>query len=198
MCGISGFELVVILAAAIIFLGPERLPDMMRNVGKVARELRKLRGDLGQVTREITRSTGVEDLKDQLKESLEVDRVRERVKGAESEIDLIRARLKRQVELPTKDDGSEPLHEGDAPTVKPAAGAVSNDEPVDVEREHVEAPTPTESIEAPGPSPTTVPSSPTRAPSSTVAPAPVIPAVPRKTVMPEEKLAAALTGEDPS
>jgi sec-independent protein translocase protein TatB len=128
MCGISGFELVVILAAAIIFLGPERLPDMMRTVGKVARELRKLRGDLGQVTREITQSTGVDDLKEQLKESLEVDRVRERVKGAESEIDLIRARLKRQVEIPTKDGSVDQPHEGGLPQVKPAAGTISSDE----------------------------------------------------------------------
>ena len=95
MCGISGFELVVILAAAIIFLGPERLPDMMRSVGKLARELRRLRGDLGQVTREITSQVGVDDLKDTVRETLEVDRVRSRMKEAESEIDAIRARLKR-------------------------------------------------------------------------------------------------------
>jgi Tat protein translocase TatB subunit len=97
MCGISGFELVVILAAAIIFLGPERLPDVMRAAGRVARELRRLRGDLGQVTREITSSVGVDDLKESVRETLDVDRVRSRVKDAESEIDAIRARLKRPV-----------------------------------------------------------------------------------------------------
>lgn len=97
MCGISGFELVVILAAAIIFLGPERLPDMMRAAGRLARELRRLRGDLGQVTREITGSVGVDELKNTVRDTLDVDRVRTRMQEAESEIDAIRARLKRPV-----------------------------------------------------------------------------------------------------
>jgi Tat protein translocase TatB subunit len=95
MCGISGFELVVILAAVIIFVGPEKLPEMMRAVGRVARELRRLRGDLGKVTREITSTVGVDDLKESVRASVDVDRVRSRMKDAESEIDAIRARLKR-------------------------------------------------------------------------------------------------------
>ncbi|MFT6397682.1 MAG: sec-independent protein translocase protein TatB [Bradymonadia bacterium] len=187
MCGISGFELVVILAAAIIFLGPERLPDMMRTVGKVARELRKLRGDLGQVTREITRSTGVDEIKDQIKETLEVDRVRERVKGAESEIDAIRARLKRQVAIPTMGAPTEQLHEGELPEVRPAAGAVANCESIEAPDSSAPATDaePTESIEAP-------------MPAENLEPTPVIPAAPRSTVMPEEKLAAALKREESS
>ncbi len=208
MCGISGFELVVILAAAIIFLGPERLPDMMRTVGKVARELRKLRGDLGEVTREITRSSGVDDLKDQLKETLEVDRVRERVVGAESEIDAIRARLKRRVDIPTEGDAPSAAS-GGTPQIRPAAGAVANSEPLEAPSETLEAPG--ESLEAPqNPAPQQAPStaksiesphpSTVNAPQPSSAPIPQtpIPAAPRSTVMPEEKLAAALRGEEPS
>jgi Tat protein translocase TatB subunit len=34
------FEIVIILAVALIVLGPERLPEVMRTVGKILRELR--------------------------------------------------------------------------------------------------------------------------------------------------------------
>ncbi len=34
------FEIVLILAIALIVIGPERLPEVMRTVGKVLRELR--------------------------------------------------------------------------------------------------------------------------------------------------------------
>jgi Tat protein translocase TatB subunit len=34
------FEIVLILAIALIVVGPERLPEVMRTVGKVLRELR--------------------------------------------------------------------------------------------------------------------------------------------------------------
>src|ERR1700693_3338618 len=34
------FEIVIILAVALIVLGPERLPAVMRTVGKILRELR--------------------------------------------------------------------------------------------------------------------------------------------------------------
>jgi Tat protein translocase TatB subunit len=34
------FEIILILAIALIVIGPERLPEVMRTVGKVLRELR--------------------------------------------------------------------------------------------------------------------------------------------------------------
>jgi Tat protein translocase TatB subunit len=34
------FEIILILAIALIVVGPERLPEVMRTVGKVLRELR--------------------------------------------------------------------------------------------------------------------------------------------------------------
>jgi Sec-independent protein translocase protein TatA len=34
------FEIAIILAIALIVLGPERLPEVMRTVGKILRELR--------------------------------------------------------------------------------------------------------------------------------------------------------------
>ncbi len=59
MCGVSGVEFAVILVVAVIFLGPDRLPDMMRSLGKLARELRKITDEFSDVrddfTREITK-----------------------------------------------------------------------------------------------------------------------------------------------
>lgn len=37
---LNPFEIVLILAVALIVIGPERLPEVMRAVGKVLRELR--------------------------------------------------------------------------------------------------------------------------------------------------------------
>lgn len=91
MCGISGVELLVIIVAAIIILGPDKLPELMRMAGRLARDLRRLRGDLGEVTREIRSQVKVDDLQ----KSLGVDRVRERIRDAESEIDAIRSRIKK-------------------------------------------------------------------------------------------------------
>jgi sec-independent protein translocase protein TatB len=98
MCGISGFEFVVIVVAAIIILGPDKLPDMLRLAGKATRELRKWKGDLGDMTREIQRSIPVDDLRKNLSEDLQLDRARTRIKETESEIDALRARLKQRVE----------------------------------------------------------------------------------------------------
>lgn len=41
MCGVSGIELIVIIFAAVIILGPDRLPEFARTAGKFARDLRK-------------------------------------------------------------------------------------------------------------------------------------------------------------
>lgn len=96
MCGISGVELLVIIVASIVILGPEKLPELMGHAGKLARDLRKMRGQLGDVTRELRSQVKV----DELGKELGVDRVRERMREAESEIDAIRARLNRTAELP--------------------------------------------------------------------------------------------------
>jgi Tat protein translocase TatB subunit len=38
--GVNLFEIILILAVALVVLGPEKLPEVMRVVGKVLRELR--------------------------------------------------------------------------------------------------------------------------------------------------------------
>ncbi len=100
MCGISGIEFLVIIVAAIIILGPEKLPDAMRAAGKLAREVRRIRGDLGDVTKEIRSQVNVADLQKQLVKELDIDRARSSMKDAESEIDALRARLNKDLNAP--------------------------------------------------------------------------------------------------
>jgi len=113
MCGISGVELLVIIVAAIIVLGPDRLPELMRMAGRIARELRRLRGDLGDVTREIRSTVDVRSMGRELARDVDVDRFRARVHEAENEIDAIRRRLNRPIESadlmgPSESGGSHP------------------------------------------------------------------------------------------
>lgn len=90
MCGISGVELMVILVIAIVVLGPDRLPEMMRLLGKGMREVRKVTSELGGVRDEFTKS---------IREDLTVPQqtaARRQAAGRDgqdvSEIDALRAR----------------------------------------------------------------------------------------------------------
>lgn len=51
--GIGAPELVVILIIALIVLGPQRLPEMARTVGKTVGEFRKMRDEATAVFREV-------------------------------------------------------------------------------------------------------------------------------------------------
>ena len=51
--GIGAPELAVILIIALIVLGPQRLPEMARTVGKTVNEFRKMRDEATSVFREV-------------------------------------------------------------------------------------------------------------------------------------------------
>lgn len=131
MCGVSGVELLVIIVAAIIILGPDKLPELMRQAGRLARDVRKMRGQLGDMTKELRSQVKVEDFT----KDLGVDRVRERVKEAESEIDAIRARLNKKIELPDQ-SGTE-----SSTTKNDAADADADGEGTDSDRPALPDPT---------------------------------------------------------
>jgi sec-independent protein translocase protein TatB len=88
----SGIELLVVLAVAVIFVGPEHLPEMFRSAGKLMREVRRMTGDIGQVTREIRSSVNIDDIRNQLKAEMAAERERFRLLSQELEIDALKAR----------------------------------------------------------------------------------------------------------
>ena len=51
--GIGAPELLVILVIALVVLGPERLPDMARTIGRTVYEFRKITGEATAVFREV-------------------------------------------------------------------------------------------------------------------------------------------------
>ncbi len=70
MFGISFNELLIVLALALIVLGPDKLPDLARSLGKGLGELKRATDD---VTRSIMTDTGLKETADSLKKSLKVD-----------------------------------------------------------------------------------------------------------------------------
>jgi sec-independent protein translocase protein TatA len=46
MFGLGGGEILLILAFALIFIGPKKLPELARNLGKGIREFQKAKDDL--------------------------------------------------------------------------------------------------------------------------------------------------------
>lgn len=58
--GIGVQEMIIVLVAALVIFGPDRLPEVAGQVGKAIRDLRKMATDL---TGEIERTAGVGDIK---------------------------------------------------------------------------------------------------------------------------------------
>ncbi len=66
--GIGPGELLLILVVALIVLGPGRLPEVARNLGKMVREFRKA---TSEVTREFTLEVEKEESKSKLPQTKE-------------------------------------------------------------------------------------------------------------------------------
>ncbi len=56
MLNVGPFELVVVLAVALIVVGPERLPELARSVGRVLRQFREVQDEVRDMV-----SAGVDD-----------------------------------------------------------------------------------------------------------------------------------------
>lgn len=72
MFGIGTWELVVILVLALIVLGPTKLPEVARTIGK---GLASLRRSADEVKREIN----LEGLKDEIEEEVGIDELKQMV-----------------------------------------------------------------------------------------------------------------------
>ena len=133
MCGISGVELMVILVIAIVVLGPDRLPEMMRMLGRAMREVRKVTSELSGVRDEFTKS-----VREELRTPTESAARRQAVGGEGqdvAEIDALRAKKAEAAKLAAEAASSEaaPLDGGgDGESVGAgAAAAAANVAPAD-------------------------------------------------------------------
>lgn len=67
MCGISGFEFVVILVIALLVLGPEKIPEILRFFGGVMRQVKELSGEVNRLKTDMLTSPQMEELKNQIR-----------------------------------------------------------------------------------------------------------------------------------
>ena len=67
MFGLGGMELIVILAIAVVVLGPKRLPGVARSLGKGVREFKSTVGEIEDVKKSTIGQV------DELKSSFKVD-----------------------------------------------------------------------------------------------------------------------------
>ena len=67
MCGISGFEFVIILVIALLVLGPEKIPEILRFFGGVMRQVKELSGEVTKLKSDMLSSPQIEELKKQIR-----------------------------------------------------------------------------------------------------------------------------------
>lgn len=115
MFGIGFWEIAVILAIALIALGPEKLPDIARKLGRGMRELREAANGVRRALDDETR-----DIRNDLKSNL--DQIKQPFEQARKPLDDFQAELKRDVTSSMDPEG------GDGPvTPKPEAEAEVNE-----------------------------------------------------------------------
>ncbi|TVQ95732.1 MAG: twin-arginine translocase TatA/TatE family subunit [Deltaproteobacteria bacterium] len=143
MCGISGVELAIIVAAAIVILGPDKLPEIMRVLGRLAGQARGLMSDIqkaGRVVdpdfprREIERVVREEVLGPAEGATKRRPSARKKIRDeqAEARIDAIRRRREelRQAEADEVDGGARPTpDDATAGDASPTATAPDSNAP---------------------------------------------------------------------
>jgi Tat protein translocase TatB subunit len=84
--GMGAWEITIILVAALVIFGPDRLPEMAGKVGKQIRDLRQMSTDL---TGEFERSAGVQEFK---------SAVQGEISGVKSQVNSVTSSVKRDLD----------------------------------------------------------------------------------------------------
>jgi Tat protein translocase TatB subunit len=103
--GMGTWEIMIILIAALVIFGPDRLPEMAGKIGKSIRDLRQMTSDL---TGEFERSAGVQELKNAVQGELT---------GVKSQVNSVTDSVKRDLDKAGSKVSS---------TASPATTAASN------------------------------------------------------------------------
>lgn len=103
MFGIGGPELLIIVVVALIVLGPKKLPEMMRGLGKGIAEFKRMGDDVKTtLDSEIDRA-------DQDKRKSDAEKELARLKAQQAEAE--RAAAKKQAEAETAEAPAKPANE---------------------------------------------------------------------------------------
>ena len=162
MLNVGPLELLVVLAVALIVVGPERLPELARSVGRVLRQFRDVQNevrdlvssevdddvrqaaaDFRKVTGDLTRATDVKGA------------VRRAERTIRDETAKFRAPRATRGAAPAAAPSSEPVGEPPGETAEPAAGGLVEDAAAGTTSSHqpATAPEPEGSATADGPAP---------------------------------------------
>ncbi|NBX02988.1 MAG: twin-arginine translocase subunit TatB [Alphaproteobacteria bacterium] len=63
-------ELLVVVVAALVFIGPKELPVVIRALAGAMKAIRGLAQDVGKMFEELARETGVQDIKETLEKDI--------------------------------------------------------------------------------------------------------------------------------
>ena len=115
MFGIGPMELVVICVIALVFVGPKKLPDMMRQIGKLFVHARRYSSDIRSEFNEVVRKAEVELQKE------EMEKLRQKI---QSEISKGSAAIEGEVvKAHEAHEAHEPHEAHEGPSAKKASEA---------------------------------------------------------------------------
>jgi Tat protein translocase TatB subunit len=117
MFGIGMPELLLILAVALIILGPKKLPEIARSLGKAMGEFKRATNDLKQT---IQHEAGLNDVRDSLRETQE-DLKRS---YAQEDNPSVAEPMQTEIKEPAPDEGGTAEHSQDADEPVHLAGDV--------------------------------------------------------------------------
>ena len=125
MFGIGMPELLLILAIALIVIGPKKLPDLAKSLGRTLREFKKATNEFKetiQIDEDLTDvKKAFDDFGDDIKDSMSLDASTEFSRPEESE-------TKEEKEDTVDEDGKATEAEGKSENVKPASDVLKDAE----------------------------------------------------------------------